>query len=148
MACLHRVPAEREGGGIVPGAGFENFRGAAQHDPAEPGPILVPAIDDKRKARIFREVAHPLQRDVAALRFFVERDVDRFRRNGVADRDDVRDAAAVGGREMTDTAGLEKMALLIAEHARSCVAASRLPTPVADRRIAPAAGDMIGPERP
>src|SRR5436309_918019 len=46
---------------IVLIAAFENFPPPAQHDPAEPRPVLVVAIDHQRDRRIFQDIAHPLE---------------------------------------------------------------------------------------
>src|SRR2546423_6952984 len=97
-------------------AAFENLGGAAQHDPAEAAPILVIVINDKRRLRIFQNVAHPLQRHVAALRLLVDRDVKRVLGHRITYRDHMRGAATVGGSEMADPALVEEPALYIGEH--------------------------------
>src|SRR5438105_13405160 len=47
---------------VVLGALRQDLGRAPQHDPAEPGPVLVIAIGDKRGDRIFDDVSEALQR--------------------------------------------------------------------------------------
>src|SRR6185312_6554604 len=98
------------------------FGTAAQHDPGEFRPILIPAIDGDCDGGVLHDVAQALERNVTPLRLFVDGDVERRVGNRVADGHDVRYAARVGGGEVCHAAGIEKAALGGGEHAKSSVA--------------------------
>ena len=99
--------------------GIEDLGLTAQHDPAEPPPIFVVAVDDEPGLRVLQDVAHPFQRDVAPLRLLVDGDVERFVVRGKADRDQVRRTLRIGGGEMPDPARFEKAALTLGKHGGS-----------------------------
>ena len=127
IAELHR-PVLRIAGNqqrlrpIVLGPGVQNFSASAQHDPAEPAPILVPAIDDNGGLRVLQDVAQPLQRPVLAFRLLVDRDVKRIVPLGIcghriAHGYHMRRAAGLRRRQMADPAAVEKITVAPAEHA-------------------------------
>ena len=99
--------------GVVLRPHFEDFRPSAQHDPAEPTPILVIPVRDEGRLRVFQDVAHPFQRPVLTFRLLVDRDVDGALGEHIAHRDHMRHALAVGRREMADPAIVEKPPLRI-----------------------------------
>src|ERR1700736_619868 len=102
---------------VVFGAVGQDLGRAAQHDPAEPGPVLVPAIGDKRGDWIFDDVPQALQRADVALRLLIDRDVERALAHDKAHRNEMRCRSRIGGREMTDPAASEKTGLLLRQHA-------------------------------
>src|SRR5438094_126635 len=100
------------------GAVGQDLGGAAQHDPAEPGPVFVIAIGDKRGGRVFRDVPQALQCPGGALRLLVDRDVEHALADHKTHRHDMRRTAFIGSRKVTDPAASEKAALLVRQHAR------------------------------
>jgi len=107
-----RVACDQQGM-VVLGAGGKDLGPATQHDPAEPAPVFVPAVGDKRRLRVFQDVAQPLQRNVAPFRLFIDHDVEAFAVHDIAYRDQVRRAGLVGGREMPDPVLIEEPALTL-----------------------------------
>src|SRR5262245_34753191 len=79
----------------------QDFGVPAQHDPTEPRPVVLVAIDDDRDCRVLGDVSQPFERrDRSSLRFFVDGHVKRTARERKADRYDVRKCAPVRGGEM------------------------------------------------
>ena len=115
--CVDNLPVE-----LIPifaelhAQGGEDFGRAAQHDPAEPGPVLVPAIGNKCGNRIFDDVPQALQPPRIAFRLLIDRDVERTLADDKAHRDEMRGGPRVGGRQMTDPAGGQKTGLLLGQH--------------------------------
>ena len=62
---------------VVFGAIGQDLGRAMQHDPAEPGPVLVPAIGNKSGHGIFSDVPQPLESPGVALGLLIDRDVER-----------------------------------------------------------------------
>ena len=91
---------------------------AAQHDPAEPGPVLVIAIGDKSSGRIFDNISEALQCPWVALWLLIDRDVERALADSKANRHEMRRSPRIGGRQMTDPAVGQKTDLVLGQHAR------------------------------
>src|SRR5579884_3322525 len=101
---------------VVLFAAFENFGAPAQHDPAEPAPILVVAVHDEGCGGVFENVAHALERPIEPLRLLVDRDVEVAPVEHEAYRHDMRRPRTVGGRQAPYPAPIDKRALAIRQH--------------------------------
>src|SRR5215471_9779528 len=116
VAVLWIARAEQRLGPVVLGALGEDLGRAAQHDPAEPGPLLVIAIANKSGDRVFDDVFEALERPRVALRLLIDRDVERALADDKAHRHEMRSTSRICGREMTDPATRQKAGLLLGQH--------------------------------
>jgi hypothetical protein len=88
---------------IVLDASSQNFSPSLQHDPGEAPPVFVITVEHDGHSGVFGDVAQPLQCSATIpLRLLVDGKVDHSIRQGEADRNNVRDGAVVGGRQMAD----------------------------------------------
>src|SRR5262249_1163527 len=94
----------------------ENLGRATQHHPAEPRPVFVPAIGNKRGGWIFDDVSEAFERPDVALRLLIDRDVERPVADDKTNRDEMRRGPRIGGGKMTDPATGEKTRLLLGQH--------------------------------
>src|SRR6266446_2899163 len=104
---------------VVLGAVGQDLGRAAQHDPAEPGPVLVPAIGDKSGDRVIDNISETLQCPDVALRLLIDRDVECTLADDKTYRHEMRRCPGIGRRQVTDPAAGEKPALLVRQHART-----------------------------
>jgi len=81
----------------------QNCRAPVQHDPSEPGPILVVAIDDHRNRRFLGDIPQALEHG-ARLAFWllVNRYVERIATHREAHRHCMGDCASISSSKMGD----------------------------------------------
>jgi hypothetical protein len=97
----------------------QNFCVAVQHDPAQPGPILVVPVDDYCDRGILRNIPQALQRCAGKpLRLFVDGDVQRTVQDRKAHRHDMRNCAPIGSGEMSDALTRQELVLAVRQHDR------------------------------
>src|SRR5262249_11993356 len=89
--AILRVPlAKKSLRAVVLGALRWVFARAAQQAPPEPRPVLVIAVGDKRRDRIFGDIAQALQCPRVSFGLLINRDVERAFADGKAHRHEMR----------------------------------------------------------
>ena len=89
---------------------FDHPRAPANQHVSELRPVLFVVIDDDGDAGIFGDIAHPLQpQALLALGFLVDREIYSLAVEPVAERNVVRRAKGVGGRQMCDARARDKL---------------------------------------
>src|SRR6266403_1321040 len=129
---------------VVLGAVGQDLGRAAQHDPAEPGPVLVPAIGDKSDNRVIDNISEALQCLDIAFRLLIDRDVECTLADDKTYRHEMRRCPGIGRRQVTDPAAGEKPALLVRQHARTLHDSA----PLARRAASWQSAHLLKPTRP
>jgi hypothetical protein len=89
---------------------------AAEHDPGEAGPVLVPSVDSDGDGGVLLDIADALEGDAGALRLLVNGDVERVVVEAEADGHQMGYGVVADGREMGDADEVEEAALGLGEH--------------------------------
>ena len=95
---------------VVVASGGQDLRPSVHHDPGEAPPVFFIAVEHDGHLRIVGDVAQPLQRPgTLPLRLLVDGYEEHIVGQAEADRNDMGDRAAVGGRQTADPLRVEEV---------------------------------------